>query len=240
VVNALTYVEGGLIEERVDKLLQELGGTGKLKVPLWSIELGGSGRRQVEQEVHRKRTAHAAIGELLQRLQISGDLHRIPDLDVDANPEAGRELRENDLIEFSGDIQIWPPPVEVTPDPPPFLKRLGLVLRGEELPGPELRVAKQFVATVPIGQLALAILPLRAEYLVSRRVTELARRVTVVGQLDTLAAKDQHFCLCTGDGRWDPELRPRDAACPDSELGAPEWALSDGPWALVRPLCIFK
>jgi hypothetical protein len=240
-VNALACIEGGAIEERSEKIFQEKGGDFGLSFALGSakIELGGKGRKSVEEEVRRKRTAHSAIAELLVRLRTSGDLRR-----VDPNSERG--LEENELIEFSGNIELWPPgpwPIERLPSGlRSDLKRLARREDTSIARRRDLGLPRSFTARLPMSSTRhVAIMPMHWQYVVARHASEFSRRVSVVGQVEVMPAVDERFGVAYLPPDWSYGVvvakRDSHSGTRDELAWVPE---HKGEWVMVHPLCIYK
>jgi hypothetical protein len=79
VINALAFVEGGVVEEVLDKTVSEFGGEGKVtaKNMLFAgLDISGKTSRQLDREIKLKRTGQAAVGILIGRLRKAGNLRR--------------------------------------------------------------------------------------------------------------------------------------------------------------------
>jgi hypothetical protein len=230
-------MDGGDIEERTEKILRELGGDVGLSFALGTakIELGGKGRRTIEEEIKRKRTAHSAIGELLERLR---------ETDVLVSLDGYEHLRpdENDVVEFSGNIEIWPPgpwPIERQPSGFPWRRRSEdpSIARRRELGLP-----RRFTARLPMGRTGLmAIMPMIWQYVVAQDTGELTRRVTVVGQVEVVPADEERLAAAflavdRSCGVVVAEAKS-DYAIKDLLAFVPAYK---GKWTMVRPLCIYK
>jgi len=189
--------------------------------------------------VRRKRTAHSAIGELLNCLRVSGDLRNLDDA-------PGKVVAENQLIQFSGDIDLWPIQPTV---PPPAEKGIRALLKwmvfGDDPAATRtgnLQLPRLFTARMPIGSGGLmAIMPMESQYLVAQNARDLTRRVTVVGHVDIVPNEEERLGVehLAEDSSCGPFVMRTDRPIDESHLlrWMPE---TDGHWASIRPLCIYK
>jgi hypothetical protein len=107
VINALSALEGGEIDEVLTRSGDEGGGEVRGEINLKVAKGSGAKRkaRRYEEEMRKKRTEHSATTALLKRLH---EEDAIGILEGDYDESVYQELGESMVIEFTADLQIHP------------------------------------------------------------------------------------------------------------------------------------
>jgi hypothetical protein len=102
VMNSLSSLEGGDIDEVLERILSVKEGHAGLALDVWAANISAGGKLDKESELKwtRRRTVHSAITTLLAALD---QQHEIQRFDHVPRPD---ELDENMLIEFRGTISL--------------------------------------------------------------------------------------------------------------------------------------
>lgn len=206
ILNALACLEGGEVAAFTDRVLQESGRNLKASFGnnMIGFELGGQGRRQVEQHMRRMRTTHSAITELLRRLRESGDL-----MNADAKPDGKPvQIVENDLVEFSGTIRIWPTPMPVLPPTLSFFDFFRPPVDALTQRRQSLRLPRTVTVLISVGATGdRALMTLDCDYIVAGDRGDISRRVTVIGQVDAIPAGQEELRVQVDQGSEVEEAR---------------------------------
>ena len=248
VLNSLSAIQGGDVEEVLDQAVREGGGGAGFAIGAGPamLELKGHRKRTVKQELTRKRTAHSAVETFLTQLHQSGGLSR---LSGGCDPGVYERLTENDTLQIDVDLQrfeLWMGDYEA----PPRLRRvrrffsrqpyvpsgLGLsegiasVGRNKPLQDDELN----FDLTV--------LIPVKRRWMLDS-AHEFRRQATVVGQImwilnpgevcewNKFSLELQHD---SGDWETNSYLKVEPRRSVDGNL---QWR---GPTIAVNPLCVYK
>jgi ribosomal protein L12E/L44/L45/RPP1/RPP2 len=107
VLNALSALEGGDIDEVLTRMGEEGGGEvgGELDLKVAKGRAGKRRARRYEEEIRKKRTEHSATTALLKRLH---DEDAIGVLEGDYDEGVYRELEEHMLIQLVAELHIHP------------------------------------------------------------------------------------------------------------------------------------
>jgi hypothetical protein len=205
ILNALATLEGGGVEEVVRRVLKEQSGDASLELPLWAAKLsfGGKKSKRVEEEVRLKRTAHAAVGVLLDKLRDSKDGRG--QLTV-TNKTKRTDLLENIVVQavvtlgvVANQDKVYPP---ARPEPANVFQRFWWFLIRPE---PDARWTRQaelarsgigedFVAEVGMvldnEEMITGALQCKRDYLLCP-LEDFSRTATVVAQIGGVPGPDE-------------------------------------------------
>jgi len=269
VLNALSAVQGGAIDEAVDEVVRA-GGSNvgfSLKVGGQGLQAGAKNSTQIKNSLTRRQTTHAAIAALLYTLR-----QQIKHL-----PIVNEGFEENDLVQFDCDCCYAISTAAKRPDangefaltPPGRWRRLvGLSAPLTPLEGKIAAsgIGHAFVALAATkgGTSIPFVLRMKSEHLLVEPA-EFSRRVTVVGQIAEHPEEDEQTIITADANGTTASVVP----APDSSTNElvnqllavglvtddPRWKGIEWPqsprwlehigegWneaAIVRPLCIFK
>ena len=234
VLNLLSCFNDGDIEDRTTKTIQSMGGGIKASIPyvLGTLDLEGKRSRTLEEEVRRKRTVYSAITELLKRLRASDDLRQ---LDTDEPQEF--DFQENELIEFAGDIELYPARQTPKSSPPWWSGLWSSEARRRRARRATLDVPAYIIARMRMGSDGpWAVMRLDADYLAFREMDDFRRLVTVVGQLIALPNDgEESLLIVETESGWIPKLGEVKV-----HRGTELTDTITDPWVVLRALCIFK
>jgi hypothetical protein len=249
VLNALSAVQGGAVEEAVDEIVSSGEGSLGLSIKYGGqgITLGSKSAKELKRGLKRRQTVHAAIAALLHALRTQ--TRKLPEM-------TALPIDENELVQFQCEachcrsekvVAAYREEVNAQLKRNWFTK---LVRRGSKINDPDRAngLGRTFVAlasTHGAGDPHRFVLLLRTEHLVVPP-EEFSRRVNVVGQVVAKPCPDEQVVLKIDSVGTTAHLvggQPEDGGFQMSDLRWSSETGSDDAWAsasLIRPLCIFK
>lgn len=268
VLNALSAVQGGAVEEAVDEIVRS--GEGNLGVSIGvggqGITLGGKKASQVKRSIKRRQTLHAAIAALLYTLR--SQIRQLPDARPNGDQRgAPLQIEENDLIQFDCDLCHCRSHAVVTAfenerktrEKRNWVERLFAHDKGDEKQDLERAegLGEMFVALAwpdAAGDGPKFAVCLQSEHLVVAPA-EFSRRATVVGQVVGKPLEGESVVLI-GDPQGTTAVIAQSEEAPPTgkvrtsgrahlRVAELEWSakVDLNSWSnacLLRPLCIFK
>lgn len=106
-MNLLSGLEGGAIDEVLERILSVKEGHAGLALDVWSAKVSAGGKlsKEMERQLTRRRTAHSAISTLLRALDEEGEIKQFD------GPPKLEDIEENMLVEFSAALSFHRTPV---------------------------------------------------------------------------------------------------------------------------------